>query len=64
MGNKSEKNLELLELEKKLLQGDLIIISDWWSGLIRIIGAGEWVCQLIIILPTSGFQIPEWNRMD
>lgn len=57
MRNKRKKNLELFELRTKLLQGDLIIIFNWWKAIIRIVGAGDGGCQLIIFLFTSGFQI-------
>lgn len=59
MGNKREKNLELFELEKKLLQGDLIIIFNWWKGIIRIIGVVDEGGRFIIFLLTSGFNISE-----
>lgn len=64
MGNKREKNLELFELEKKLLQGDLIIIFNWWKGIIRIIGVRmEGADELFSpSLPVSKVPEPNWEQ--
>lgn len=64
MGNKREKNLELFELEKKLLQGDLIIISNWRKGIIRIIGLGmeganEFFSSSLLVFK---FLEPNWEQ--